>query len=97
MPAKVVKLDRRHGGYGHFAYRIELHEPFDSRIPKFVEWCHWCNETWGMGVQLNLHLSHAKFTRNQSWSYKLEDIKYDTPLIYLKTNQELELFTLKWL
>ena len=88
MKYKITKLDRRHSGHGFYEYYIE---PIARKLPDVAEDLkelrNWCWATYGPGAELG-------------WTYKGDiwawDTEYKKKRIYLKSQAELALFTLKF-
>ena len=82
----IVKLDRRYTGSDQFKFCIEFNW-LESK--KFVDVREWCWELYGASAEINYARQHYK------------DAKYawmsDNSLrIYLKSNEELQWFILRW-
>ena len=88
MKYKITKLDRRHNGYTFYKYFIDptaVYSP--EKIGDFVDLRNWCWDTYGPSAELG-------FTRKGSlWAW---DTEYKKKRIFLKSDQELTLFTLKY-
>lgn len=97
MTVKCVKLDSRYKGARNFAYRIEIDKRRSERIPLFAELLKWSVNTWGMSVPIDLHKTEFKFDRNPHWAWSEGSKDWDGLYIYLATDKERELFTLRWL
>ena len=88
MNYKITKLDRRHNGYNFYKYSIS---PNTCLLPESAELLkelrNWCWATWGPGAELG-------FTyKGDTWAW---DTEYQKKRIYLKSDAELTLFTLKF-
>lgn len=94
---KVVTLDHRYNGKGYFKYRIEFTK--QDRAMEYIDCLHWSVETWGMSCSLNLFLDTdelvAKGTPDWVWEED-HSTSFRKLRIYLKGDQELTLFKLKW-
>ena len=97
MTIKCVKLDSRYKGSDRFAYRIEIHGHAAERIPLFAALLKWSVQTWGMSVPIDMYKTSLKFDRNPHWAWHEGNDRWDGVHIYLATDKERELFTLKWL
>lgn len=97
MTVKCVKLDSRYKGARHFDYRIEIYKPAAARIPLFAELLKWCVATWDMSVPIDMYKTDLKFERNPHWAWSEGTNDWDGLYIYLATDKERELFTLRWL
>jgi hypothetical protein len=88
MKYKIIKLDRRYSGHAFYQYLIEPITTDTTEGPlQFIEIRNWCWATYGTGAELK-------------WSYKGSlwawDTEYKYQRIYLKSQAELTLFTLKF-
>lgn len=88
MKYKVTRLDRRHTGYSFYAYSIA---PTVRTMPEtadlLVELRNWCWSTYGASAEIH-------YTRRGStWAW---DTEHGRKRIYLKSDQELALFMLKF-
>ena len=85
---KIVKLDRRYTGGRSFDYAVEF-IPAYKEGELFCEVREWCWQTWGPGRELkfiNLDSDHC-------WCFMTDNYR---TRIYLKGEQELEWFMLRW-
>jgi len=94
---KIKKLDKRNNGYGQFKYYAK---PTSQGMHEVRAWC-W--DTWGSSkelgewlgdnVSLAVNLFHQTHCFNKHWCWQ-NDQYYCR--IYLRTDEELAFFQLKW-
>lgn len=99
---KLTKLDGRHTGWKDWKYYIEISYSYgdvNNRKVKFNQMREWCWETWGPSKELTEYdhtdLFDGIHCSNSSWCW-LND-EHGRRRIYLRTDQEAEVFTLRWL
>jgi hypothetical protein len=100
MTAEVTKLDRRHSGHGVFEYYItSLGRDRILNILEFQQWRDWAQDTWGHGIERDW--AYALRRNNQptrTWGWLTDDNKVgNQPRLYLRSDEELALFKLKWM
>jgi hypothetical protein len=103
MKFNLVKLDRRHTGYSHWKYFVELkyslsYTPLHEQNRDFYEWREWCWEQWGASKELHdfddrFDLFDGTYSSNAKWCWLNRD---GTRRIYLKNTEEASAFTLRW-
>lgn len=97
MEYKVTKLDRRHGGQKWFKYFVthaKLGWDYKERWKaerEFIEWQAWCWKTYGQGTERDW-THHIADTAHWGWDTQ----KSHLPRLYLKGDEELMLFKLKF-
>jgi hypothetical protein len=86
MKYKITKLDRRHNGWNRFKYLIM---PYDNSIgiEPLNQARNWLWATYGPSCEL----SYSKLGDLWAW-----DTEYSRKRIYLKSDEELALFALKF-
>ena len=99
---KLTKLDGRHAGVNNWKYYVEISYSFgdmQARKVKFNQMREWCWATWGPGKELTDYEHYDLFdgihSSNAHWCW-LND-EHGRRRIYLRTDHEAELFTLRWL
>ena len=93
---KFQVLDRRHKGYGAFAYRIEITGLSKTgKIEEFHKIRTWCWETFGPGIERDEYMDSTASSR---WAWHVDrDSSYYIPYIYLAIGGPESLFRLKWM
>lgn len=93
----VEKLDKRHKGCEYFEFRIAIaNAPLSVRLATYSELRRFCWDTWGPSEELVVYLRlHYNDDRSPKWAWHLNDFNY--PYIYLKSDEELAFFKLKWM
>jgi hypothetical protein len=88
MKYKITRLDKRHNGYMFYKYSISPDMTYrEENIDLLVELRNWCWATFGPSAELG-------FTRmGDTWAW---DTEYKNRRIYLKGDEELTFFTLKY-
>ena len=88
MKYKVTKLDRRMNGYGFYKYHISpvSRDYYDCREDLSAV-RNWCWETYGPSTELGWSLNRNVWCWDTEYKYKR---------IYLASDAELTLFTLKF-
>lgn len=84
---KLIRLDKRYAGHDYFTHCVNFtrHEKL-----KFVEVREWCWTNFGASCELeHYHL----YTEPKVWAWEVS--QYNTR-IYLKTDREINWYTLKW-
>lgn len=97
---KILKLDKRNKGCGHFKYYLV---PRHLKRPDFHEVREWAWQTWGASKELeewlydysrmNGYKPHEVFCHNERWCW--DNVNYNRRL-YLKSDEELMMFKLRW-
>jgi hypothetical protein len=104
MTAEVTKLDRRHSGIEFFEYFITSRGR--DRIPnilEFQQWRDWAQDTWGHGIERDwCYALRREISRGDQpariWGWLTDDNKVgNQPRLYLRSDEELALFKLKWM
>lgn len=83
----IIKLDRRYTGSEMFKYCVDFGWLENK---KFTEVRQWCWETFGASAEImyaRVHYKDAKYAWMSDRSLR----------VYLKSDQELEWFKLRWL
>lgn len=100
---RIRPVDRRFTGYGKWAWIIDVHgdisgpKNISHRLILFNQIRDWCWSTWGSSCERDKHstiLEHnpnAKLNPHWVWNTEFYHLS-----LYLKTDQELALFKLKW-
>ena len=88
MKYKVTKLDKRHNGYTWYKYYITptSRDYIECRMD-LIEVRTWCWHTYGPSAELGWNVKDSKWAWDTEYKYKR---------IYLKSDEELTLFTLKF-
>lgn len=95
---RVRRLDRRYNGGDVFRHRVEIddHIKNPEKTDLYRRMQEWCRTTWGASSEVR----HARMFRinglehNVHWCY---DNEWFTSFhIYLRGDEELALFELKW-
>ena len=92
---KVQKLDKRHGGRLLFKYYIQpavVIGDYAGQKRTFHAWRTWCWETFGPGAERDM----ALLLRNENEWHWAWDIEHGNVRLYLKGDEELSWFTLRW-
>jgi hypothetical protein len=87
---KIVKLDKRHTGYGHFTHYISV-DRTDAWV--FWDWVNWSREQWGDSIP------KSKYSKNPltgRWTYLCTSRSYHSRRIYLSRESDLSWFILRW-
>lgn len=99
---KLTKLDGRHTGSKIWAYYVELSFKIGDvtyRKVKFNEMREWCWDNWGPSKEMmefdHTDLFDGVHSSNPHWCW-LNDA-HGRRRIYLRTDQEAEIFALRWL
>lgn len=100
----VLTLDRRYTGSHHFKYRIRINggPAYASSVDNFRNIMDWCSQTWLNSVDVDHHriLTYNGYSANDLWAWQLRQPGMRRPgtdfHIFLKGDQELELFALRW-
>lgn len=85
---KITKLDGRYIGGSEFKYCLEFYYPFKDG-EEFCAVREWCWETWGPGRELKFTDSSRKF----KWAFLVDS---NRTRIYLKSDEELSWYKLRW-
>lgn len=95
---RIKRLDKRNNGFGKFKYYVM---PTSRRMHEIRAWC-W--ETWGSSKELSEWLSddvnfasnplHEAHCYNDHWCWQNDEYYCR---LYLRTDEELAFFKLKWL
>lgn len=93
-PFKIRKIDSRNKLYGEFDFQVRI------STGKFLEVRDWCWNTWGGSIEYFWYNDYRRSPAcNSSWCFDTDFSnarRHQTGLIYLATNQEMDLFYLKW-
>ena len=99
MSFDITTLDRRHSGRLYFSYYINSSgRDLSKNIVEFQKWREWAQESWGNGCDRDwAHtLKHAG-NPNYKWGWTTDENKVrNQPRLYLRSDEELTLFKLKW-
>ena len=94
----VRRLDRRYNGGDHFQHRVEISDSLKNpdKADLYRRMRQWCQDTWGASVEVRHHrmFRHNGFGYNDHWCY--DNGWYHSYYLYLKGDQELMLFDLRW-
>jgi len=98
---QLNKLDGRHTGrtwFSHYVTSSPTLSAREIRIQEFINWRNWCQETFGPGCErnwaTNYRVVHGVAPR---WGWITDERIVGTfPRLYLATEAEVSLFTLKW-
>lgn len=97
MKYKIIKLDKRHTGYGLFEYFVDFQTnpgqgsdylTIDQRRDDFSTIRNWCWESWGPADELDF----TKWGTNPRWAWRRE---LDKANIYFN-EAELTAYLLRW-
>lgn len=100
MKFKLIKLDRRHAGNALWMYYVErpYTVPYQDAMKLFYDWREWCWNQWGPSKELynfpHDDLFDGRHCSNPHWCWLTDNNK--RPRIYLRTDEEASMFTLKW-
>jgi len=87
-------MDKRFDGYPLFKYRVSISGEKVDRAKYIFQILKWMTETYGHSVPLeHFLLLDEKSGKSTKWSWKDEEYGI---YIYLKDNEEMQWFTLKW-
>ena len=92
---KVQKLDKRHSGRLLFKYYIEPNPVpgvFSGKSATLQQWREWAWEQFGPGAERDTALM-LRADRDWRWAWDTEQGKMR---LYLKGDEELSWFTLRW-
>jgi hypothetical protein len=97
---KLIKLDRRHVGYGTWKYYID--RPKESTLLEskrtFFNWRVWCWEQWGPSKEMSEYdandLFDNEYSSNPRWCWVNDD--HGRCRIYFKDDTEVTFFILSW-
>lgn len=93
-PKKIRKIDARNALSGLMKYQIKLHY---REAEQFWIWVDWCCSTWHSPVEYrSMSICGTKLNKTQ-WSFRCPSDLRDNFELYLHSDEELGLFTLKWL
>lgn len=88
------ELDRRHKGYGTFAYRVSIVRGKEHAVAvEFNKLRLWCWETFGPSCERDIH---EMVNPHAPWAWHI-DSDYFIPHIYLAHGEPESLFKLKWM
>jgi hypothetical protein len=89
MDYKITKLDRRHNGKMWYKYSVSPTNKVERirRAELLNEARNWCWETYGPSSEMGF------LTKDLVWAW---DTEHGNRRIYLKSDAELTLFTLKF-
>ena len=95
---RVVKMDKRNTGNQYWRYYVEGRSIYTSdRRRQFYNWREWCWSNWGPSKELHDFDEADKFdeieSSNPRWCWLNKD---GTRRIYVRNDQLMELFTLRW-
>lgn len=108
---RITKLDKRHSGRIWFAYYVVVTTPdpwatlssstnaSNLRLSRrtFQMWRVWCNETFGPGCERDWVVDVANDFDPPRWGWCTDERIVGTlARLYLKSEEELTLFKLKW-
>lgn len=87
------ELDKRHSGYGTFAYRVQVTGTKSNRMVEFDRVRQWCWETFGPSCERD---SYKTVNPSAPWAWHIETDHY-MPYIYIANTDAESLFKLKWM
>lgn len=90
---KIRKIDVRNPLHGMVKYQIKLHH---THAKKFWTWVEWCCETWHSPVEYRSMSVCAKELNKTHWSFRCPAELRDSFELYLRGDEELMLFQLRW-
>lgn len=101
---EIKKLDKRNVGYGNFKYYVKFSILLNAKSNlNFHEVRAWCWDTWGASKELSEWLEDnyqrksnpikPQICQNDHWAWQ-NDNYYCR--IYLRTDQEMVFFRLRW-
>ena len=95
----VKRLDRRFVGGDDFRYRVEIddHIKNPDKVDLYYRIQDWCRETWGRSTEVRHHRMlkyNNGWPHNEYWCFNNEH--YHSYWIYLRGDEELMLFELRW-
>lgn len=95
---KTKKLDSRYNGYEYFKHLVELKPRYQGptlleRREQFCNMREWCWITWGPSAELIMYATSFPRSIDPHWSW---DTEHDHLRIYLKGDEELSWFLIKW-
>lgn len=89
----IKTLDKRMNGYGDFKYGVDFYKSKDRPFDEVRQWC-W--ETFGPSTELDIW-EVRDGTRNEKWAWDRGNYnKSFRCIIYLKDDQEMNWFKLRW-
>jgi hypothetical protein len=98
----VTKLDGRHTGVANWKYYTEINYrsmKLEERKKLFHDWREWCWNNWGPSKELTDYDHYDLYdnvcSSNAHWCW-LND-EHGRRRIYLRSDQDLEAFTLRWI
>lgn len=92
---KITVLDKRFTGHEKFKYQVTptlLH--IDTKVVYSIAWREWCWETFGPGIERDNSNLVSLEDRDFKWAWHSE---YRSIRLYLKGDEELNWFKLRWL
>jgi len=90
---RIRKIDNRNRLYGEFEYQIRM------PTSMFLEVRQWCWDTWGSTVEYFWYNEYKRSPAcNSAWCFDTDysNTRRKTGVIYLATDQEMDLFYIKW-
>lgn len=99
---EITKLDGRHAGSQQWKYYAEIESralaSIEVRRRMFHDWRVWCWDTWGPSKELTDYDHQDLYDdvrcSNAHWCW-LND-EFDRRRIYLRTDADAEIFSLRW-
>ena len=90
---KIRKIDVRNAVHGMMTYQVKLHY---REAEKFWLWFEWCCNTWHTPVEYrSVGLVAVKLNKTV-WTYRVPTELNDYFELYLRGDEELSLFQLRW-
>ena len=83
---KIINLDRRFNGHSDFKYRVEF-----LRTADYCDAREWCWETFGPACELEARIARP----GNGWCFDFT-ISPTRRYIYIKGDEQMTLFKLKW-
>lgn len=96
---KIVKLDRRHTGWGTWQYSVSRPYgiPRGDSVLIFLQWREWAWNQWGPSKELYEYTAYDAFdgvaSSNPHWCWNIVDGQHR---IYLRGYAEAQIFVLRW-
>jgi hypothetical protein len=89
----IRKIDQRNAMWSSMVYQIKVSH---HNVNKFYSMHSWCTETWGSAVDYHFWNACGKSMGKVFWTCKIPNEKFSDFELYLRGDEELTLFQLKW-